>query len=50
MKGVSSLISFPLVKYVLMGALRDKLVISLLVLLAIGSSLAVFMGSSAAEE
>ena len=33
-----------------MGALRDKLIISLLVLLAVGSSLAIFMGSSAAEE
>ncbi len=42
--------SYPLIKYVLMAALRDKLIISLLVLLALGCSLAVFMGSSAVIE
>ncbi len=42
--------SFPLVRYVLMGAVRDKLVVSLLVLLALGCSLAVFVGSAAVIE
>ncbi|HBR68524.1 MAG TPA: hypothetical protein DEA55_04015, partial [Rhodospirillaceae bacterium] len=35
---------------VLTAAVRDKLVISLLVLLALGASMAVFMGSSAVIE
>ncbi len=42
--------SWPLVTYVLTAAVRDKLVISLLVLLALGASMAVFMGSSAVIE
>lgn len=42
--------SWPLVTYVLTAALRDKLLISLLVLLALGASLSVFMGSAAVVE
>lgn len=44
------MVSRPLVTYVLMAALRDRLVISLLVLVAVGASLAVFIGSSAVVE
>lgn len=42
--------SFPLVKYALMAALRDRLVLSLLLILVLGSSLAIFLGSSAIIE
>ncbi len=42
--------SFPLVKYVLMAALRDKLILSLIVILLLGSSLSIFLGSSAVTE
>lgn len=42
--------SLPLVLYVLMGALRDKLILSMLVVFAVTSSLAIFMGSSATVE
>ena len=42
--------SVPLIKYVLKAALRDKLVLSLVVLLLVGSSLATFLGSSAIIE
>lgn len=44
------MMSLPLVKYVLTGAVRDKLILSLLVLLAVGVSLAIFMGSAAFVE
>ncbi len=39
--------SWPLVKYVLTAALRDRLFLSLIVLLVLGASLSVFMGSAA---
>ncbi len=42
--------SWQLVKYVLIAALRDRLLLSLLVLLALGASLSVFMGSAAVME
>ena len=42
--------SWPLVTYVLMAALRDRLIISLVILVATGASLAVFIGSSAVVE
>lgn len=42
--------SFPLVKYVLIAALRDRLILSLIVILFIGSSLALFLGSAAVIE
>ncbi len=42
--------SIPLIKYVLIAALRDKLVLSLLVLILLGSALAIFLGSAAIIE
>jgi len=42
--------SWPLVTYVLMAALRDRLIVSLIVLVAVGTSLSVFIGSSAILE
>ncbi len=42
--------SLPLVKYVLMAALRDKLVISMLISLAVGASISLFLGSAAIIE
>lgn len=42
--------SYPLVKYVLMGAVRDKLIVTLLVLLLLGCSLSFFLGSAAVIE
>ena len=42
--------SFPLVKYVLIAALRDKLILSLAIVLLVGASLATFLGSSAIIE
>ncbi|MDB2682952.1 hypothetical protein N9Z27_01720 [Alphaproteobacteria bacterium] len=42
--------SFSLIKYVLTAALRDKLIISLLITMAVASSLSVFMGSAAIVE
>lgn len=45
-----SLVSVPLVKYALMAAIRDKLVLSLVVLIAVGTSLSIFLGSGAATE
>ncbi len=42
--------SFPLVKYVLMAALRDKLVISMLISFVVGASLSLFLGSAAIVE
>lgn len=44
------LISLPLVKYVLMAALRDKLVLSLVLMIVVGTSLSIFLGSGAASE
>ncbi len=42
--------SYPLVKYVLLAAKRDKLIISLFLMLFLGSSLSIFLGSSAVIE
>ena len=42
--------SFPLIKYVLMAALRDRLIIALIVILLIASSLSIFFGGSAVIE
>lgn len=42
--------SLPLVRYVLIAAVRDKLVVSLLLLLALGSSISLFLGSASASE
>ncbi|MCB1531504.1 MAG: hypothetical protein KDJ35_01410 [Alphaproteobacteria bacterium] len=42
--------SLPLIKYVLTGALRDRLLLSLIILLILGSSLSVFLGSGAVIE
>lgn len=44
------MISRPLVSYVLMAALRDRLILSLVLLVALGASLALFVGSSAVVE
>lgn len=42
--------SWPLVKYVLTAALRDRLVLSLAVVIALGASLSLFLGSAAVTE
>lgn len=42
--------SYSLVKYAFLAALRDRLVLSLFLILLLGSSLAVFLGSSAVIE
>ncbi len=42
--------SLPLVKYVFMAAIRDKLILSMLVILLLGSSLSMFLGSAAIIE
>ncbi len=44
------MLSWPLVGYVLKAALRDRLLLSLLLVAAVGASLAVFLGSSAVIE
>lgn len=44
------MISLPLTKYVLMAALRDRVVLSVLLLIAIGASLSVLLGSAAVIE
>lgn len=44
------IVSGPLVSYVLMAALRDRLILSLVLLVAIGASLSIFIGSSAVIE
>lgn len=44
------MLSRPLVAYVLMAALRDRLILSLVILILVGASLAVFVGSSAVVE
>ena len=46
----SAFISLPLIYYVLMAAMRDRLILSLLIFMAVGTSLAVFLGSSAVIE
>ncbi len=42
--------SLPLIQYVLVAALRDKMVMSLLLILMVGGSLAVFLGGAAITE
>ena len=42
--------SFPLVRYVLMAALRDKLILSMFVVLVLSSSLSLFLASSVITE
>ncbi len=42
--------SLPLVKYVLTAAVRDKLILSLTLVMLVGSSLAIFLGGSAIIE
>lgn len=42
--------SFNLVKYVLTAAFRDRLILSLIIMLLLGSSLSVFLGSGAVTE
>ena len=44
------MISGPLVKYVMTAALRDRLVLSLFLMIVVGASIAVFMGASAVTE
>lgn len=44
------IISPPLVKYVLLSAVRDKIVTSLLLIIALSLSISVFLGSSAVTE
>ena len=44
------MISVPLVRYVLMAALRDRLILSLILLIAVGTCLSVFTASAAVIE
>lgn len=44
------MISFPLVHYVLTAALRDRLMVTLALMIVLGASLSVFLGSSAVVE
>lgn len=44
------MISFPLMRYVLMAAFRDRLMIALLILIVAGASLSVLLGSAAVVE
>jgi len=44
------MLSLPLVKYVLMAALRDRLVVSLFLLIVVGAALSLFLGSAAMIE
>ena len=44
------MISKPLVKYVLTAALRDKLMITLALMILMGAAVAVFMGSASVTE
>lgn len=44
------MVSWPLVKYVLTASVRDRLVVSLFVAMAVGVSLSVFLGSAAVLE
>lgn len=47
---ISGLISPPLVRYVMMAALRDRLLLSLGLVLLVGAALALFLGSGALVE
>jgi len=44
------MISLPIVKYVLTAALRDRLVLSLVLLVVLGASVSIFLGSAAVTE
>lgn len=43
-------VSFPLVGYIFLAAIRDRLILSLLVLIIVGTSLSLFLGSAAVTE
>lgn len=45
-----NIISWPTVKYVLAAAIRDRLIIALLVMIALGTALSVFLGTAAYIE
>ena len=44
------MLSVPLMKYVFMAALRDKLMLAMAVVLVVGASLSIFLGSAAISE
>ena len=44
------MLSWPLIRYVLIAAVRDRLVLSLLLLMIVGASIAIFLGSAAVSE
>jgi hypothetical protein len=44
------MLSWPLVKYVLTASVRDRLVLSLIIMLLVGTSMSIFMGSAAFSE
>lgn len=44
------MISGPLIRYVLMAAVRDRLILSLLLVIVLGSCLSIFLGSAAVVE
>ena len=44
------MISKPLVKYVLTAAMRDKLMITLILMIALGASVSLFLGGAATSE
>jgi ABC-type transport system involved in multi-copper enzyme maturation permease subunit len=44
------MVSLPLVKYVLMAALRDRLVLSMMLLIVVGAAVSLFLGSAAMIE
>lgn len=44
------MISGPLIRYVLMAAVRDRLILSLLLVIVLGACLAIFLGSAAVVE
>lgn len=43
-------VSLPLIRYVLIGAVRDKMFVSFLLMLLVGCSLSIFLGSAAVIE
>lgn len=43
-------VSLPLVRYIFLAAIRDRLILSLLILIILGTSLSVFLGSAAIAE
>ena len=42
--------SWPLIRYITTAALRDRLILSVFVLMAVGASLSIFLGSAAVNE